>query len=141
MSANELFTYPTYPNPTFQTTAMLSILHMYHMNFILALYKFIACFPSWVCNANQIIWITEISKCKMESATDKVLKKAGNLPLLQSRILNTQTHRLQILPIRWMTSTTNGNPGEEMETYHYIVCAFWTDNSSPFSMMSEMVPT
>lgn len=46
MSANELFTYPTYPNPTFQTTAMLSILHMYHMNFILALYKFIACFPS-----------------------------------------------------------------------------------------------
>lgn len=55
MSANELFTYPTYPNPTFQTTAMLSILHMYHMNFIQALYQVIACLPSGVCNANQII--------------------------------------------------------------------------------------
>lgn len=29
MSANELFTYPTYPNPTFQTTAMFNIYFTY----------------------------------------------------------------------------------------------------------------
>lgn len=61
-----------YPNPTFQTIKMLSVLHMYYMNFIQALYKVIACLPSGVCNANQIIWITEISKCLMESTWDEL---------------------------------------------------------------------
>lgn len=28
-----------------------------------------------------------------------------------------------------------------METYHYIVSAFWTDNIFPFSMMSKMAST
>lgn len=49
------FSYIVYPNPTFQTIKMLSVLHMYYMNFIQALYKVIACLPSGVCNANQII--------------------------------------------------------------------------------------